>query len=82
MLILCLSMFVAQCLSLLPHSFTKLSQDPDSGHCRLVKFFDKDLKCLISLGYWRTKHRKYLVFEKDIKADINLVEVKFAKLSR
>ena len=43
---------------------------------------DKDLKCLIYLGYWTTKHWIYLVFKKDAKADINLVELKFAKLSR
>ena len=28
------------------------------------------------------KHSKYLLFEKDAKADINFVELKFAKLSR
>ena len=42
-------------------------------HCWFVQIFDKDLKCLIYLGYWRTKHWKYLVFEKDAKADTNLV---------
>ena len=51
-------------------------------HCRFVQMFDKDLKRLIYLRYWRTKRRKYLVFEKDIKADINLVEIKFAKMRR
>ena len=51
-------------------------------HCRFVQIFDKDLKCLIYLGCCRTKHRKYLVFEKDAKADINLAELKFEKLSR
>ena len=51
-------------------------------HCRFVQIFDKDLKSLIYLGYWRTKYWKYLVFEKDAKADINLVEPKFAKLIR
>ena len=44
-----------QCLSLL-QSFAKLSQDPGSVHCRFVQIFGKDLKCLIFLGYWRTKH--------------------------
>ena len=47
----------------------------------LCKYY-KDLKCLIYLGYWRAKHWKYLVFEKDAKAEVNLVELKFAKLSR
>ena len=28
------------------------------------------LKCLIYFGYWRKKHWKYLVLEKDAKADI------------
>ena len=44
--------------------------------------FDKDLKRLIYLGYWRRKHWKYLLFEKDTKADKNLVELKFEKLRR
>ena len=48
-------------------------------HCRFVQIFDKDLKCLIYLGYWRKKHWKYLVFEKDAKADINLVELKLQR---
>ena len=63
---------MVQCLSLL-HRFAKYSQNPGSVHCRFVQIFDKDLKCLIYLGYWRTKHWKYLVFEKDAKADTNLV---------
>ena len=46
-----------------------------SVHYRFVQIFDKDLKCLIYLGYWKTKHWKYLVFENDAKADINLVEL-------
>ena len=50
-------------------------------HCWFVQIFDKDLKCLIYLGYWRTKHWKYLVFEKDAKADINLVEKLKSKFS-
>ena len=49
---------------------------------RFAQISDKDLKRLIYLGYWRTKHRKYLVLEKDPKADINLVELKFANLRR
>ena len=72
---------VLQCLSLL-HSFAKYSQNPGSAHCRFVQIFDKGLKCLIYLGCWGMKHWKYLVFEKDAKADMNLVELKFAKLSR
>ena len=51
-------------------------------HCGFVQVFDKDLKRLIYLGYWRTKHAQYLVFEKDAKANINLVELKLAKLKR
>ena len=39
-------------------------------------------KCLIYLGYWNTKHWKCLVCEKDAKANINSVELKFAKLRR
>ena len=35
---------------------TFISYDPGSVHCRFVQIFDKDLKCLIYLGYWRTKH--------------------------
>ena len=66
---------VVQCLSLL-HSFAKHSQNPKSVHCRFVQI------CLIYLAYWWTKHWKYLVLEKDAKADMNLVELKFAKLSR
>ena len=76
-----ISHVAVQCLSLL-HSLSKKSQNPGSVHCRFVQMFYKDLKCLIYLGYWRTKHGEYLVFEKDVKADINLVELKFAKLSR
>ena len=48
----------------------------------LHKIFDKDLKRLTYLGYWRTKHWRYLVFGKDAKVDINLVELKLAKLRR
>ena len=44
--------------------------------------FDKDLKRLIYLGYWKIKHWKYLVFEKEAKLSINLVELKFAKLMK
>ena len=47
-----------------------------------VQIFDKVLKCLIYLGYCRTKHWKYSVYEKDAKTDINLVELTLAKLSR
>ena len=69
---------MGQYLSLL-HSFAKESQKPGSMHCRFMQILDKDLKCLICLGCWRTKHWKYLVFEKDAKAGINLVELKLAK---
>ena len=31
--------------------------------------FDKVLKCFIYLGYWKTKHWKCLVCEKDAKAN-------------
>ena len=61
-----ISYAVVQCLSLL-HSFAKYSQNPGSVHCRFVQIFDKDLKCLIDLGYWGTKDWKHLVFEKDAK---------------
>ena len=44
-------------------------------HCWFVQLFDEEVKRLIYLGYWRMKHWKYLVFEKDAKADINLVGV-------
>ena len=50
-----ISYAVVQYLSLL-HNFAKESQNPGSVHCRFVQIFDKDLKCLIYLGYWRTKH--------------------------
>ena len=55
---------VVQCLSLL-YSFAKKSQNPGSVHYQFVQIFDEHLKCLIYLGYWRTKHWKYLVFEED-----------------
>ena len=42
-------------------------------HFRFVQVFDKDLKCLIYLGYWRRKHWKYLLFQNDAKTDIDLV---------
>ena len=32
-------------------------------HCRFVQMFDKDLKRLIYLRYWRTKRRKYLILK-------------------
>ena len=53
-----------------------------SVHYRFVQVFDKDLKRLIYLDYWRTKHLKYFLYEKDAKTDINLVELKFAQLRR
>ena len=58
------------------------AQNPSSVHCWFAQIFDKVLKCLIYLGYWRTKYWKYLVFGKDAKAHINFVELKFAKLIR
>ena len=36
-------------------------------HCRFVQIFDKYLKRLICLGYWRTRHWKYLLSEKEAK---------------
>ena len=51
-------------------------------HCPWVQLFDKDLNCLIYLGYWSTKHWKCLVSKKDAKANMNLVELKFAKVKR
>ena len=59
-----ISYAVVQCLSLL-YSFAKKSQNPGSVHYQFVQIFDEHLKCLIYLGYWRTKHWKYLVFEED-----------------
>ena len=59
-----ISYAVVQCLSLL-YSFSKKSQNPGSVHYQFVQIFDEHLKCLIYLGYWRTKHWKYLVFEED-----------------
>ena len=54
-----------------------------SAHCRWVQIFYKDLKKrLIYLGYLRTKYWKYLVRKKDARANINSVELKFAKLRR
>ena len=49
---------VVQRLSLL-HSFAKWSPNPGSAHCRCLQIFDKRLKRLIYLGYWRRKHWKY-----------------------
>ena len=54
--------------------------NPELTHCTWVQFFDKDLNRLIYLGYWSTEHWKYLVSEKDAKANINLLELKFVKL--
>ena len=48
---------------------------PELTHCPWVQIFDKDLNRLIYLGYWSKKHWKYLVSEKDEKANINLVEL-------
>ena len=59
-----------------------MKPEPRFLHCWFVQIFDKDPMCLIYLGYWRTKHWKYLLFEKDAKAYINLVEPMLAKLSR
>ena len=39
-------------------------------HCWFVQILHEALKRLIYLGYWRTKHWKYLILEKDAKADI------------
>ena len=48
-----------------------------SAYCRWVKIFDKeDLKRLIYLGFWVTKHWKCLVCEKDAKANIEAEEVR------
>ena len=55
---------------------------PELTHCPRVQIFDKDLNCLIYLGYWSKKQQKYLVSEKDAEANINLVELNFAKLKR
>ena len=62
--------------------FSKKNQNPGYSHCQFVQNFDKELKLLIYFGYWRTKHLKYLVFEKDTKAVTNLVELKFGKLRK
>ena len=42
------------CLTLL-ESFTKQSLDSGCAHCRWVQIFDKGIKRLIYLGYWKTK---------------------------
>ena len=39
-------------------------------HCWFVQILHEALKRLIYLDYWRTKHWKYLILEKDAKADI------------
>ena len=52
---LLISYAVVQCLTLL-HSFAKERQNPGSVHCRFAQSFDKYLKCVTSLGYWRMKH--------------------------
>ena len=64
------------------HYYTALLIKPEPTHCRWVQVFDKDLKRLIYLGYWSRKHRRCLVSEKNAKANINLVELKSAKLKR
>ena len=51
-------------------------------HCQWVQIFDKDLKRLIYLGYWGTKHWKCLASEKDAKANINSVELKFSEIQK
>ena len=51
-----MSDIVAQCFSLL-HSFAKKCPNPGSVHCQFVKSFDKDLKRLIYLGYWRMSQK-------------------------
>ena len=62
-------------------STTQLYQiKPEIAHGPWVQTFDKNLKPLIYLGYWSTKRWRCLVSEKDAKATINLVELKFAKL--
>ena len=48
-------------------------------HCPWVQLFDKDLNCLIYLGYWSTKHWKCLVSKKGARANIILVETKVCK---
>ena len=46
---------MVQYLSLL-HSSTKYSSNAGSAHCQWLQIFDKDLKRLIYLGYWKTKN--------------------------
>ena len=53
---------------------------PEPTHCLWVQIFDKDLNGLIYLAYWSTKHWKRLLSKKDAKANIDLVELKFARL--
>ena len=47
-----------------------------------MQIFDQDLNRLIYLGFWGMKNWKCFVSKKDAKANINLVELKFAKLKR
>ena len=53
---------------------------PELTHCQWVQSFDMDLNRLIYCGYWSTNHLRCLVTEKDAKANINLVELKFCKV--
>ena len=72
---------VEQWLSLV-HCFDKQGLNTGYTKCGWVLFYEECSKCLIYLGYCETKQWIRLVREKELKANINLLEQMSAKLKK